>query len=249
MSAARTTWSGSPAEPGGDAGAATVLLVHGSWHGSWCWQRVVPVLRQQRLRVVAVDLPSCGRDVARLADLDGDTAEIASLLDRVDGPVVVCAHSYGGAAATAAAAGHGQVRRLVYLSAFMLDVGESCSDIAGGALPGWCIVHDDGTFIIDPRAAAEVLYGDCDAQTVRWATSRLVPQLTATSVQTVTRAAWRTIASTYIVCTLDRAIDPAVQRRLAVRASQTVELESSHSPFLSRPVAVASLIGTIARAA
>jgi pimeloyl-ACP methyl ester carboxylesterase len=207
---------------------------------------VVPLLARRGLRVATVDLPSCGRDAARLSDLEGDTRAVRLVLDRLEDPVVICAHSYGGAPVTAAAAGHEGVRRLMYLTAFMPDVGESCSAITGGSLPSWCIVRDDGTFIIDPAAAADILYGDCDPRIRELAISRLVPQLTVTSVQAVCAAAWRTIPSTYVVCTLDRAIPPAVQRRLAQRAAETVELTSSHSPFFSHPEAVASLIARCA---
>ncbi len=235
-----------PKYPMSDLPAATVVLVHGSWHGSWCWERVVPLLARHGLRVATIDLPSCGRDAAGLADLDGDIRAVRLLLERLEGPVIVCAHSYGGAPVTAAAAGQAQVRRLIYLSAFMLDAGESCSAIVGGSLPSWCLVHGDGTFIIDPHAASGVLYGDCDPLVCELAISRLVPQLTVTSAQAVDAAAWRTIPATYVVCTLDRAIPPTVQRRLARRANQSVELASSHSPFFSMPGAVASLIAQCA---
>jgi pimeloyl-ACP methyl ester carboxylesterase len=235
-----------PAGAMGDRSAATVVLVHGSWHGAWCWDRVVPLLAPHGLRVATIDLPSCGRDAAGLADLEGDIRAVRLLLKRLEGPVIVCAHSYGGAPVTAAASGQGKVRRLIYLSAFMLDVGESCSTTVGGSLPSWCIARDDGTFIIDPCAAPGILYGDCDPRICKLAVSRLVPQLTVTSAQTVGAAAWRTIPSTYVVCTLDRAIPPTVQRRLAGRAIQTLELASSHSPFLSMPGAVASLIAECA---
>lgn len=96
--------------------------------------------------------------------------------------------------------------------------------------------------MIDPKAAPAVLYGDCDPQTQQRAIARLVPQLTATSAQTISLAAWRTIPSTYVVCTIDRAISPEIQRHLAERATDKIEIHSSHSPFFSHPEWVAALI-------
>jgi pimeloyl-ACP methyl ester carboxylesterase len=128
----------------------------------------------------------------------------------------------------------------------MPDVGESCVALAGGSISPWCPVRDDGTFIIDPQVAGDVLYGDCDPETRQWALDRLVPQLAATATQTIGRAAWRTIPSTYVVCGLDQAIPPNIQRRLAGRATEALELSSAHSPFLSQPEAVAEIISDLA---
>lgn len=226
----------------GDGAASTVVLVHGSWHGSWCWEQVVPLLERSGSRVATIDLPSCGKDPASLSDLDGDAEAVRMLLERLDGPVVVCAHSYGGAPATVAAAGESQVQRLVYLSAFMLDSGESCSDIVGGSLPPWCVILGDSSFMIDPDAAGDILYGDCEPMTRSAAISRLVPQRLATSTQTVSAAAWRAIPSTYVVSTKDHAIPPVTQRQMGQRATEVVDLDSSHSAFFSMPGAVAALI-------
>ncbi|MGH7912288.1 MAG: alpha/beta fold hydrolase [Candidatus Dormibacteraceae bacterium] len=226
---------------------AAIVFVHGSWHGSWCWEQVRPRLEKRGIAVRTLDLPSCGRDPGRLADLAGDTQAVGQVLDRIDGSIVVCAHSYGGAPATAAVAGHERVRHLVYLSAFMLDSGESCAVITGGSLPSWCVVKEDGTFMIDPAAAPDILYGDCDQRTQDRAIRRLVPQLRVTATQTISSAGWRRCPSTYVVCTQDHAIPPPTQRRLAERAGETVELTSSHSPFLSQPEAVAEVLADRAR--
>jgi pimeloyl-ACP methyl ester carboxylesterase len=225
--------------------SADLLLVHGSWHGAWCWERVVPLLEQSGLRVKAVDLPSCGARPDLLLDLHGDVAFIKSTIDRMTEPVVVAAHSYGGAPVTAAAADK-RVRWIVYLCAFMLDAGESCAGVIGGRLPEWCNLRSDGTFLIDPDAAPEVLYGDCDMVTQKWAVDHLVPQLAVTSSQRIRSAAWHTVPSTYVVSALDRAIPPTLQRHMAERAFEVIEIATSHSPFLSRPQDVARIIRRVA---
>jgi pimeloyl-ACP methyl ester carboxylesterase len=195
--------------------------------------------------VKALDLPSCGTRAGMLLDLDGDVAFIKSAIDQVTGPVVVTAHSYGGAPVTAAAVDE-RVSGIVYLCAFMLDAGESCAGVIGGSLPEWCNLLPDGTFLIDRDAAPEILYGDCDPVTQKWAVDHLVPQLAVTSSQRIRRAAWHTVPSTYLVSSLDRAIVPALQHQMAERASEVIEIASSHSPFLSRPKDVAQVIRRVA---
>ena len=106
---------------------ATIVLVHGAWHGAWCWDRVVEGLAARGVDVVAVDLPGHGASRQPLGDLHGDAAVVGRALDALDGPAVVCGHSYGGAVISEGAAGHPNVRHLVYLAALMPDAGESCS--------------------------------------------------------------------------------------------------------------------------
>src|SRR5436190_15656651 len=105
---------------------ATVVLVHGAWHGAWCWDRVVAGLHDRDVDVLALDLPGHGASAEPLGDLYGDAAAVHAALDTLDGPAVVCGHSYGGAVMSLGAA-HPAVRHLVYLAALMLDVGETCA--------------------------------------------------------------------------------------------------------------------------
>src|ERR1700683_5271907 len=105
--------------------AATVVLVHGAWHGAWCWDQVVGPLEARGIPVVALDLPGHGASPEPLGDLATDAAALRAALDRVD-TAVVCGHSYGGAVISDGAE-HPAVRHLVYLAAILLDVGESCS--------------------------------------------------------------------------------------------------------------------------
>lgn len=79
---------------------ATVVLVHGAWHGAWCWDLVVDQLHQQDVPVVAIDLPGHGVSTEPLTDLHGHGDAVRAALESIDGPVVLVGHSYGGAAIT-----------------------------------------------------------------------------------------------------------------------------------------------------
>jgi pimeloyl-ACP methyl ester carboxylesterase len=237
---------------------ATVVLVHGAWHGAWCWSKVVPLVEAAGVAVVAVDLPGHGDRPGPPGDLYQAAAHVREVLDGIEGPLVVCGHSYGGAVITEATADRAGVVQLVYLAALMPDVGESVGttmpdavigDGAVSALGGDTITrHEDGTMTVEPGAAVPALYGDCSTEDVEFALARLCPQSAASFGQSLTGAGWRDIPATYVVCTEDRAIVAGFQRAMATaRATTVVELRASHSPFFSQPEAVADLLVELAR--
>jgi pimeloyl-ACP methyl ester carboxylesterase len=218
---------------------ATVLLVHGAWHGPWMWGALVREMPDVDVRTVA--LPSCGRDPAALGDLHADAAAVRSAAAAIHGPVLVCAHSYGGVPATEGAADLSNVVGLVYLCAFQLDVGESLAGAAGGAPPGWWDVHAAEGYV-DAQRPLEVFYADVDEAVARDAIMRLGHQSLVSFGQQVTKAAWRTIPSTYVVCEQDRAVPVEAQEAMAQRAGRVLRMPSSHSPFLSRPAQLAGIL-------
>jgi pimeloyl-ACP methyl ester carboxylesterase len=155
--------------------------------------------------------------------------------------VVVCAHSYGGAPVTEALAGMGQVRRLVYLCAFQLDVGESLLGMGHGTPPPWWEI-DEVKGYIDALRPREIFYGDVDPLVADAAIARLGHQSLAAVSQPLTLASWHKIPSTYVICERDAAIPPAAQEGMARRAHRVERLDTSHSPFLSQPSQVADLL-------
>jgi pimeloyl-ACP methyl ester carboxylesterase len=237
---------------------ATIVLVHGAWHGAWCWDRVVEGLAGRGIDAIAIDLPGHGASDQPLGDLHGDAAIVGRALDALDrADVVVCGHSYGGAVITEGAAGHPNVRHLVYLAALMPDEGESCSTSIpapadgvprpGSELGPAMQFSDDGTTVtIDPLLGRGIFYADCSDDDVDWAMARLGPHPAITLQQPVSVAAWRTVPSTYVVCDDDRAIAPWMQRVFATRATHAVEWRTSHSPFLSQPGLVVELLAGLA---
>jgi pimeloyl-ACP methyl ester carboxylesterase len=215
-----------------------VLLVHGAWHGAWCWEPVLAHLPNGR----AIDLPSDHPS----GTFDDDVAAVRAALDEMDGPVVLCGHSYGGAVISEAGT-HDKVAHLVYLTAFALDTGETvmvnaaAADPVAAAAPPAALnaaIRVEGDHLtVDPAGAAVAFYGDCEPPV-----DRLVPHSTAAFTGQITTPAWKTVASTYVVCTDDQAIRPEVQRFFAGRCTNTVELTASHSPMLSMPGRVAEIL-------
>ena len=234
-----------------------VVLVHGAWHGAWCWAPLQTELDRRGIASLAVDLPGHGSTGAPFTDLHGDAAAVIEVLESQaalgrTAPVLV-GHSYGGAVITEVASRHPDVSHLVFLAAFALQKDESVMSaltsmpprevgLSAAMRPG-----PDGTTVLDPVSAVPALYGSCDAAVVEAAVKRLSPQPMATMMQAVTGSPLDTIASTYVVCTEDDAVHPDHQAIMAERCTHTVTMHTDHSPFASMTVETAEVLERIAR--
>jgi pimeloyl-ACP methyl ester carboxylesterase len=214
-----------------------LFLVHGAWHGAWCWEKLTPVLEAEGWRVRTIDLPSTGGSAGVLDDAQALLGE----LKLIDGPVVVVAHSYGGVAVSQAVADAGNVSHIIYLTALQLDIGESVLGFAGAPVPPE--PRDLEPVPADPIA---MFYGAVPRPEAEEAVKRLVPQSTRSLWDVLTRAAWRTVPSTYIICEDDRALPVQAQQVLAERSGVVHRITGDHSPFLSKPVELAALLSKIA---
>lgn len=225
----------------------TVALVHGAWHGPWCWAPVLAGLDERGIPAVALDLSG--------PDLHADADHVRDALDRLaDGTdgVVLVGHSYGGAVITDAGT-HPAVEHLVYVAAFAPDAGEPVGAVAvpgfeAGEIGAAMRTGDDGTATLDPAVVPEIFYGDCDAVDVERSLGLLRPQHLDTFRQGPRSVAWRERPTTYVLCGADRVLPPELQRNMAARIPDVavVELQgASHSPFLSRPAEVVDLLAAL----
>ncbi|MGA7812593.1 alpha/beta fold hydrolase [Caballeronia sp.] len=215
-----------------------LLLVHGGWLGAWSWDEVHQNLISRGWQTQTVDLPSVAELGSPRLGLLEDAYVVRQRINEIDGPVVVVAHSYGGAVITQAAANLPNVRHLVYICAFQLDIGESMLDIVGNR-PAWWNIEGDIATVHDPRA---VFFDDLPPDAAERAAARLKPFSVCVGNHSLTAAAWRTIPSTYIVTDRDKAAPPAGQEILAARATYVRHLPSGHLPLLSMPSALTDLI-------
>ena len=96
--------------------------------------------------------------------------------------------------------------------------------------------------------SAAAFYADCDSDTQQWAVGHIRPMPGKPFGDPATEGSWHRIPSTYIVCAEDAALPPEVQRNVfAPRTAETVEMQVSHSPFLSQPQALADLLAARVR--
>jgi pimeloyl-ACP methyl ester carboxylesterase len=225
----------------------TFLLVHGSWHGPWCWDLLRPALKRLGAASETVSLPSCGDTPEGLGTFFDDAATVSEAAAAIPGEVVVVGHSYGGAVVCEASFGR-NVSSLVFLAAFMPDTGRSyVSYLPPGPLPPYVGLRDDGTFAVPEGQSRDAFYADCSTDIASWANDRLRLQPQAVLGAPVTEASWRRLPSTYVVTTEDHALPPDFQRMFAAQAGDVREFASSHSPFLSRPDDLAELLVDVAR--
>jgi pimeloyl-ACP methyl ester carboxylesterase len=232
----------------------TFALVHGAWHGSWCWHRLIPELEDRGHGVIAVDLPS--DDPAATFD---DYADVVAgeLEAHGEDDVVVVGHSLAGLTIPLVAVRQ-RVRRLIYLCALvpmpglsfmdqfasedMLDLGYA----AGLGEPDAKGRHSWA----DEGLARRFLYGDCDSEAADHAVARLRPQAQSPYARPCSLDAFPDTPSTYVVCSEDRLVKPDWSRNVARERlnADLVELPGSHSPFLSRPADLANVLHDAASA-
>ena len=218
----------------------TILLVPGAWHGVWAWERTRRELVAQNWAVAALDLPSTADpDSGPRSGLHDDAEVVRRHVNQIEGPVVIVAHSYGGAVVSEAAARLPNVRYIVFVCAFLADIGESLQGLLAGHVPPFFGIDGD---IIYLNGAREHFYHDVPAEVADRAVEQIKPVSRLAFTEPLTDAAWRTVPSTYVVCDLDASWPDGAQEFFANRATNIRHLPSSHSPQLSMPVALTKLI-------
>jgi pimeloyl-ACP methyl ester carboxylesterase len=225
----------------------TVVLVHGAFADSSSWNGVIARLRRAGYPVMAPANP--------LRGIPYDAAYLASVVKTITGPVELVAHSYGGAVIGQAAAALPNVKALVFVDAFALDVGESPNSAGAGytnvLLPSALLTRpfplpdgQTGTEVyVEPSKFHAVMGADLPERTTALLAATQRPIASSAFSDTATAAAWKTIPSTFIIGRQDRAIDPDELRFMAHRAhGRTVEINASHLGLISRAATVARVI-------
>jgi pimeloyl-ACP methyl ester carboxylesterase len=237
------------------------LLIHGAWHGGWCWRKVMPLLEAKGHRVLAPDLPAHGDDRTPMAKvtLKSYTDRVCEIAREQKEPVILAGHSMGGVVITQAAEYCAkQIAALVYVCAFLPRNGDSLmtwasQDRESLVNPGTTSLQADGTIRFKPEYTREAFYGDCPEEDAAFARSRLVAQSPApfaTPVQTTTER-WGAIPRFYIEGARDRAITLLLQREMQKHSPcrQTFSIVTDHSPFFSAKEELADIFLRIGSAA
>jgi pimeloyl-ACP methyl ester carboxylesterase len=234
---------------------ARFLLVHGSWHGAWCWRDVLPLLRDAGHEAEAIDLPGHGQDRTPAQDVTLD-AYADALVAALRPDTVLVGHSMAGYPITAAAErAPKRIARLVYLAAYVPLSGLSLVEMRkrGPRQPllEAMVRSDDGITVgLEPAQIAAKFYHDCPEGTLDYARERLVPEPlrpTETPLDVTERSA--AIPASYILCEDDRAVPPEYQAEMASRLDGRHGLPCGHSPFFARPAELAELLARISEEA
>lgn len=230
----------------------TFVLVHGAWHGAWCWERLVPELETLGHDVIAMDLPS--DDPAATFETYADVV-VEAMRDSDASDTVLVGHSLAGFTVPLVAARR-PVRRLVYLCALPAIPGLSFIDQLGsekmlnmGYVAGMSDADDQGRRAwADAELAREFMYADCDDTAADGAIARLRPQAQSPYSVPCPLENYPDVTTTYIVCSDDQLVNPDWSREFAPSrlGAELIELPGSHSPFMSRPAVLAEVLDAMA---
>jgi pimeloyl-ACP methyl ester carboxylesterase len=237
---------------------STFVLVHGSWHGAWCWDKLTSLLERSGQRVLAPDLPGHGDDTTPISaiSMDSYVQRVRETIDAAGEPVVLVGHSMAGTVISQVAELLPErIETLVYLCAFLVQDGESLfsvaqSDTQSLILPNLIPDEAGGHMWIRDEAIRETFYHDCTADDAAWAQSRLCLEPAAPVMTPVRISAERygRVPRVYIVCTQDQALGPDHQRLMESRlpCHRVIEMDAGHSPFIAQPEALAGHLLKIA---
>lgn len=230
------------------------ILVHGAMHGAWCWELLLPRLRELGVDATAIDLPGSDGDL-QAASLAAYTRAIVAEIDRADTPVVLVGHSLGGLSITTACeARPDKIAHLIYLSALVPADSDTGMELLA-AEPGDRVADrldfapDGSSFIVAAAARVNMFYHDCEPAVAAAAAARLVPQSFKVHAAVIGIRPDRSgaVPKTYILTTEDRCISTAFQETQVKRCPGMAvrRMASGHSPFLSQPEELARMIVAI----
>ena len=225
----------------------TIVLVHGAFAESASWDPVIRKLEDAGHDVIAAANP--------LRGVASDAESVTDLVRAIDGPVLLVAHSYGGAVMSNVAADAGEITGLVYVNGFAPDAGENCFGLAGkfpGSMVGestvWPVPRSDGTtdFYIAPDSFHEIFCQDVPApRAALMAKTQRPATQEALTEPSGDRPLWKDVPSWFLIGEEDHIIPAEVQRFMAERAGSRSTIAvpgASHAITVSQPEATAQLI-------
>lgn len=240
----------------------TYILVHGAWHGAWCWYKVIPEMTGKGYKTIAIDLPGHGKDTTNpeIVTFRMYVDKVKQVANNINGKVILVGHSMSGTVISQAAEelGKEKVFKLVYLDAFLPKNGESVSKLAGiifQTLPketdtskvtfskGIVNASNGKTRSFKPEIADIIFYHDCKTKDKKLAHTNLCNQPTEPLGATVklTDSIYGEIPKYYILCTKSKDLDKSLLPT-RVKCEKLIKLPTSHSPFFSKPKKLSKIL-------
>ncbi len=236
----------------------TFILIHGSWHSSWNWHRVIPILENQGHRAIAIDLPGMGRDKTPVQEVTLGTSvdKICQLIDTIEEKVILVGHSKNGIMISQAAEYRSaKIEKLAYLAAYLIPDGKTQREYSlqdtEGALKSYVNKHEDlNATTLQPQIYKEGLYADCEDYIVELAKLMLShePFVSGITPLQLTDEKYGSVPKVYIECTADKAVTPFIQRKMYTETccEKVYSMDASHSPLFSKPQELSCILCQIA---
>lgn len=236
----------------------TFILIHGSWHSSWNWHRVIPILENQGHKAIAIDLPGMGKDKTPINEvkMQSTVEKICKLIDSIQGKVILVGHSKNGIMISQAAEYRpDKIEKLVYLAAYLIPNGKTQREYSvqdtNGVLKPYVTMHEElNAHTLQPEIYKEGLYHDCDENITELAKLLLSHEPVESGITPLqlTDENYGRIPRIYIECTEDKAVTPFIQRKMYTEmlCEKVYSLPTSHSPFFSKPKELSAILCEIA---
>lgn len=229
----------------------TFLLIHGAWHGGWCWKPLAQLLEAAGYASEIIELP--GDQPGRFI---GDDAAIAfEAIGRIDSDVIVVGHSLGGLVAPFVAS-HPRACGLVMLAALLPEFDVSAAqqrdlhpEIYTEAYRSAALIrHEDGSTEVPPAVGIDLMFNTCTPDMAELAASRLRRQYWETFGEPSPVWSWPDVPTLIVGCTEDRltACGPMREAAQRIQGAEYLELDCDHTPMLSAPESLADLLITFA---
>lgn len=237
--------------------SSTLILVHGAWHGAWCWNKLVPMLEAAGKNVIAIDLPGHGQSRESVEDQDifSYARYVRSVVEAQPEPVILVGHSMGGfVISQAAELNPDKIEKLVYVNAFLPENGLSMEGPNAMGVLAWAdaikagmaTLSDTGkSTFMTKGLAINACYNDLSEEETDWAYGMLCPESCAAQYQEVRLGDnFQKVPRVYVKGTMDNCIPLELQNKMiaAQPCVRTYQLESAHCPFLSHPDELAKIL-------
>ncbi|WPP48718.1 alpha/beta hydrolase [Catalinimonas niigatensis] len=228
-----------------DTEVKNIILVHGAFIDGSGWQGVYQILTEKGYNVTVTQ--------NSLSSLEADVETLNRAIERQNGPVILVGHSYGGSIITEGG-NSDKVAGLVYVAAFQPDEKESALNLAqsapdlsnGGILPP----DDHGMLYYNKAKFHQGFAADLGKKQAEFMWASQGAFAAQALAAPMTAVAWKTKPTWVVIATEDKAINPALQRRMSERSGAAVtEVKASHAVFISQPKAVAQVIESAAQGA
>ncbi|WP_339821293.1 alpha/beta fold hydrolase [Paenibacillus sp. FSL R7-0216] len=225
---------------------STFVLVHGSWHGAWCWERIIPMLEKEGHRVIVFDLPGHGLDYTLNSEINlkSYTDRLCAILEKEIDKVILVGHSMAGVviSQTAEYLPH-KIEKLVYLSAFLPESGQTLFDAFGSVdlgpeAPKAVFIDEEQKYIgLRDEEIRSHFFADCTFDDFTYAKEKLClePLIPSITPVQLTDEKFGSVPRVYIEALKDRAIPIRLQRAMysKVPCERIITIDSDHSPFFS----------------
>ncbi|RED37388.1 alpha/beta fold hydrolase [Paenibacillus sp. VMFN-D1] len=227
---------------------STFVLVHGSWHGAWCWENIIPKLEEEGHRVIAFDLPGHGQDQTPFSEINlkSYTDRLIAVLEKETEKVILVGHSMAGMVISQVAEYLPEkIEKLVYLCAFLPQNGQSLFQTfeivdLGDDAPTAVFIDEAQTYIgLREEAIQSHFFADCTEEDFKYAREKLClePLMPSITPVQLSDEKFGSVPRVYIEGLKDRAIPIQLQRAMYAQTTceKVITMDSDHSPFYSHP--------------